>query len=36
MPDSVYLILLFYWIISRVGEKTIGTEELRGLQYVID
>lgn len=35
MPNSVYLIL-FYWVISRVGEKTIGTEELRGLQYVID
>ena len=35
MPNTVYL-MLFYWVISRVGEKTLGTEELRGLQYVID
>lgn len=35
MPDSMYLIL-FYWVISKVGEKTVGSEELRGLQHFVD
>lgn len=35
MPDTVYLILS-YWVISRVGEKTVGAEEFRGLQHLID